>query len=75
MIALSHLIKLSDSRTPELLYQPSMLALEQAGIAETIEYALTKFTADQQLRLCRVRFSHLSLVLMHIAIKELPQYG
>jgi len=42
-------------RTPELLYQPSMLGVEQAGIAETIEFALTKFSCDEQRRLCQVR--------------------
>jgi len=31
-----------------------MLGVEQAGIAETIEYALTKFSTDEQRRLCQV---------------------
>ncbi|OWF49870.1 Actin-related protein 5 [Mizuhopecten yessoensis] len=35
-------------RVPELLFQPSMLGLEQAGIAETMNYILKKHDADRQ---------------------------
>ena len=48
------LMRMLMYRTPELLHQPSMLGLDQGGITETIEYALTKFSADQQRRLCQV---------------------
>jgi len=35
-------------RVPEIVYQPSMLGIEQAGIAETIDFILNHFTADLQ---------------------------
>jgi actin-related protein 5 len=44
-------IALEQIRTPELLYQPSMLGLEQAGIDETIQFVLSKFSPDDQQRL------------------------
>ncbi|CAH3195744.1 unnamed protein product, partial [Porites evermanni] len=35
-------------RVPEIVYQPSMLGIEQAGIAETIDFILNHFSADLQ---------------------------
>ncbi|XP_069120696.1 actin-related protein 5-like [Argopecten irradians] len=40
-------------RVPELLFQPSMLGLEQAGLAETMGYVLKKHDADRQGRLAQ----------------------
>lgn len=38
-------------RAPELLFQPSMIGLVEAGIAETIAFILKLYPADVQLRL------------------------
>ncbi|KAL5012354.1 hypothetical protein ScPMuIL_010905 [Solemya velum] len=38
-------------RVPELLFQPSMIGLEQAGIMETMDYILKKYSAEDQNRL------------------------
>jgi len=35
-------------RVPEIIHQPCILGLEQAGLAETIEYVLKKFSPDVQ---------------------------
>ncbi|XP_068688119.1 actin-related protein 5-like [Montipora foliosa] len=35
-------------RVPEVVYQPSMLGIEQAGIAETVEFILNHFPAELQ---------------------------
>lgn len=35
-------------RIPELLFQPSMMGVEQAGINETLEFILTKYSPEQQ---------------------------
>ncbi|KAL8612784.1 hypothetical protein ACOMHN_033454 [Nucella lapillus] len=41
------------TRAPELLFQPSMLGVEQAGLAETLDYVLKKFDLPSQNRLCQ----------------------
>ncbi|KAI0238365.1 Actin-related protein 5 [Lamellibrachia satsuma] len=38
-------------RVPELLLQPSMVGVEQAGLTDTIDFILHKFSADEQRRL------------------------
>lgn len=38
-------------RAPELIFQPSMIGLVEAGIAETIEYILKRYTPEQQDRM------------------------
>lgn len=43
------------TRVPEIVYQPSMLGIEQAGIAETIDFILNHFSADLQTALVQVR--------------------
>ncbi|XP_062616216.1 actin-related protein 5-like [Saccostrea cucullata] len=40
-------------RVPELLFQPSMIGIEQAGIAETMDFVLKKFNADMQNKLAQ----------------------
>ena len=45
---------LSNHRIPELLFQPSMIGLEQAGVAETIQFVLNKYPPDIQNKLCQV---------------------
>ena len=40
---------------PEIVYQPSMLGIEQAGIAETIDFILNHFSADLQTAFVQVR--------------------
>ena len=42
-------------RVPEIVYQPSMLGIEQAGIAETIDFILNHYSADLQTALVQVR--------------------
>jgi len=41
-------------RVPEIVYQPSMLGIEQAGIAETIDFILNHYSADLQTALVEV---------------------
>lgn len=36
-------------RTPELLFQPSMIGSCEAGITETIDYVLKQFSVEEQL--------------------------
>ncbi|XP_051153906.1 actin-related protein 5 [Leptopilina boulardi] len=38
-------------RSPELLFQPSMIGLVEAGIAETIEFVLKRYSSELQMRL------------------------
>ncbi|KAK2181993.1 hypothetical protein NP493_372g02023 [Ridgeia piscesae] len=38
-------------RVPELMLQPSMVGVEQAGLTDTIDFILHKFTVDEQRRL------------------------
>ncbi|XP_033119970.1 actin-related protein 5-like [Anneissia japonica] len=38
-------------RGPEILFQPSMLGLDQAGLAETLEFVLSKYSPELQHRL------------------------
>jgi actin-related protein 5 len=38
-------------RAPELLFQPSMIGHEQAGLSETIEHVLKMFSTEEQSRL------------------------
>ena len=42
-------------RVPELLFQPSMLGIEQAGLAETIGFVLSKMSEQEQNRVVQVR--------------------
>ena len=44
-------------RVPEIIHQPCILGLEQAGLAETIEYVLKKFPSDVQDQLVQVEIS------------------
>ncbi|XP_053380397.1 actin-related protein 5-like [Mercenaria mercenaria] len=43
-------------RVPELLFQPSMIGVEQAGIVETLDYVFKKYTPDDQLALAQYVF-------------------
>ena len=43
-------------RIPELLFQPSMVGVEQAGIAETIQFVLNKYPPDIQNKLAQVGY-------------------
>jgi len=49
-----------------------MLGVEQAGIAETVDYALTKFSADEQRRLCQV---HILTKLLSGHNRGLEEWG
>ncbi|XP_015599321.1 actin-related protein 5 [Cephus cinctus] len=44
-------VGLERLRAPELLFQPSMIGSVEAGIAETIEYVLKRYSIEQQMRL------------------------
>ncbi len=41
-------------RIPELLFQPSMIGVEQAGVAETVQFVLNKYPIDIQNKLSQV---------------------
>ncbi|XP_060598270.1 actin-related protein 5-like [Ruditapes philippinarum] len=43
-------------RVPELLFQPSMIGAEQAGIVETLDYMFKKYTQDVQQTLAQYVF-------------------
>ncbi|ESP04525.1 hypothetical protein LOTGIDRAFT_136147, partial [Lottia gigantea] len=43
-------------RVPELLFQPSMVGIEQAGISETLDYVLKKYQPDDQNKLVQCVF-------------------
>lgn len=43
-------------RAPELLFQPSMMGIQEAGLAETIDYVLKLFTAEEQQKLVNTIF-------------------
>ena len=47
---------LCSVRVPELLFQPSMIGIEQAGIAETMDFVLKKFSPESQNKLSQVSF-------------------
>ena len=42
-------------RAPEVIFQPSMLGVDQAGLAEIIEFILNKYPPDIQNQLVQVR--------------------
>ena len=42
-------------RTPEVMFQPSLIGLQHAGLAETLEYVLSKYDSKMQDRLVQVR--------------------
>lgn len=44
-------IGLERLRAPELIFQPHMIGIREAGLAETIEFLLKKYTPEQQNRL------------------------
>ena len=48
------------TRVPELLFQPSMIGVEQAGVAETMDYVFKKFSPDDQNRLAQVFLDHVN---------------
>ena len=43
-------------RVPEVMFQPSMLGMEQAGLAEVIEFILKKYPPEIQNNLVQVGF-------------------
>ena len=44
-------VGLEAIRAPEIIFQPSMIGLVEAGLAETIEYVLRMFTETDQQKL------------------------
>lgn len=46
-------VGVEQTRVPELLFQPSMLGVEQGGISETLDYVLRKYDAETQNRLVK----------------------
>lgn len=67
-------------RVPELLFQPSMIGIEQAGIAETMDFVLKKFDAETQNKLAQnvfitggnAMFSHFKQRLEHELLAMRP---
>ena len=43
-------------RVPELLFQPSMIGVEHAGIVETLDYMFKKYTEHVQQSLAQVLY-------------------
>ncbi|XP_070532455.1 actin-related protein 5-like isoform X2 [Ptychodera flava] len=43
-------------RVPELLFQPSMMGIDQAGLAETLQYVLSRYPPDVQNTLVQTIF-------------------
>ncbi|GAB6019434.1 Actin- protein 5 [Chamberlinius hualienensis] len=44
-------IGVERARVPELLFQPSMMGIDQAGIGETLEFILSKYSPEEQFQL------------------------
>jgi len=44
-------IGIEQIRVPELLFQPSMIGVEQGGLSETLTYVLNKYPSDKQVEL------------------------
>lgn len=44
-------IGLEQTRVPELLFQPSMIGIDQGGISETLSYVINKFPESTQVDL------------------------
>lgn len=40
-------------RAPEILFQPNMIGVPEAGVIETIDFVLKQFTAEDQLSLTK----------------------
>ena len=55
-VQLSSIFHYFFSRVPELLFQPSMIGNEQAGLAETVDYVLKKCSPEHQNALVQVSF-------------------
>ncbi|KAL4218734.1 Actin-related protein 5 [Mactra antiquata] len=49
-------IGVEQIRVPELLFQPSMIGVEQAGIVETVDYVFKKYSQDLQQTLAQYVF-------------------
>ena len=47
-------LSLANPRAPEIVYQPSLLGIEQAGIAETAAFILSHYPADLQSSMVQV---------------------
>ena len=58
-------VAVEQIRVPELLFQPSMIGMDQGGLSETLEFVLNKFPPHQLQRLVQVLPSMLlnSLIL------------
>lgn len=50
----SHSINIVLYRAPEILFQPTMVGVDQCGVSDTIEYVLQSFPSDLQQRLVEV---------------------
>lgn len=46
-------------RVPEIVYQPSLLGIEQAGISETIDFILNHYSTDLQTALVQVGYGRI----------------
>lgn len=44
-------VGIEQTRVPELLFQPSMLGIDQGGISDTLSYVINKYPQDVQLKL------------------------
>lgn len=44
-------VGIEQTRVPELLFQPSMLGVDQGGISDTLSYVISKYPEETQLRL------------------------
>ena len=50
-------------RVPEIVFQPTMVGVDQCGLLDTMEYILQTYPADIQQRLVNVRKNQPSFVL------------
>jgi len=44
-------VGLEQIRVPELLFQPSMIGIDQTGISETLNFVITRYDEATQLKL------------------------
>lgn len=58
-----HMLLPYNCRVPELLFQPSMIGVEQAGIVEAMDFLLHKYEQEKQKLLVQVN-KHSSVLIM-----------
>ena len=51
-------------RIPEILFQPSLVGVDQAGVVDTMDFVLKSYTEQQQLDMVQVALTTLHRLLL-----------